>query len=159
MSTQQTNPMANEPSPDMIAEKRIYADWGLTDHEYDLIVDHLGRRPNYTEAGIFLECGQNTALTRSQSQPCGSSGQKMTVFCKDLVKGLGFWTLGMAKRSSLRPKVTTTHLSLNHMKGLQLELVAFCATFSQWVLNQLPFWTHCALVNWTMPRPGKLLTA
>lgn len=53
MSTQQTNPMANEPSPDMIAEKRIYADWGLTDHEYDLIVDHLGRRPNYTEAGIF----------------------------------------------------------------------------------------------------------
>ncbi|GAO99490.1 phosphoribosylformylglycinamidine synthase subunit PurL [Fructobacillus ficulneus] len=53
MTTENINLMAHEPSPDQIAADRIYADWGLTDHEYDLIVKQMGRRPNYTETGIF----------------------------------------------------------------------------------------------------------
>ncbi len=42
-----------EPTAQEIKNSRIYAQWGLTDSEYDQIVSVLGRLPNYTEAGIF----------------------------------------------------------------------------------------------------------
>ncbi|MGY3766584.1 phosphoribosylformylglycinamidine synthase subunit PurL [Vagococcus vulneris] len=44
----------HEPTPQDIKEKKIYAEWGLTDEEYRLIsVDILDRLPNYTETGLF----------------------------------------------------------------------------------------------------------
>lgn len=42
-----------EPTANEIKEKRIYAEWGLTDEEFALIEKILGRLPNYTEAGLF----------------------------------------------------------------------------------------------------------
>ncbi|WP_271492242.1 phosphoribosylformylglycinamidine synthase subunit PurL [Enterococcus sp. 5H] len=43
-----------EPTPKEIKDQRIYAQWGLTDEEYQLIeVEILGRMPNYTETGLF----------------------------------------------------------------------------------------------------------
>lgn len=43
-----------EPTAEEIKEKRIYAEWGLTDEEYRMIEeDILGRMPNYTETGLF----------------------------------------------------------------------------------------------------------
>jgi phosphoribosylformylglycinamidine synthase II len=43
-----------EPTPQMIKEQRIYAQWGLTDEEYQLIEETiLQRMPNYTETGLF----------------------------------------------------------------------------------------------------------
>ncbi|WP_321384263.1 phosphoribosylformylglycinamidine synthase subunit PurL [uncultured Enterococcus sp.] len=44
----------NEPTAQEIKEKKIYAEWGLTDEEYRMIAeDILGRMPNYTETGLF----------------------------------------------------------------------------------------------------------
>jgi phosphoribosylformylglycinamidine (FGAM) synthase-like enzyme len=42
-----------EPSPTMIKEERIYATMGLTDDEFAMIENILGRLPNYTEIGLF----------------------------------------------------------------------------------------------------------
>ncbi len=42
-----------EPTPSEVKEQKLYADWGLTDEEYALIEDILGRMPNYTEAGLY----------------------------------------------------------------------------------------------------------
>jgi phosphoribosylformylglycinamidine synthase len=42
-----------EPTAEQIAEQRIYRQMGVTDEEYDLICRHLGRKPNYTEIGVF----------------------------------------------------------------------------------------------------------
>jgi phosphoribosylformylglycinamidine synthase len=42
-----------EPAADRIAEEKIYRQFGVTDDEYDLICRLLGRRPNYTEIGVF----------------------------------------------------------------------------------------------------------
>ncbi|MBD9898002.1 phosphoribosylformylglycinamidine synthase subunit PurL [Enterococcus faecium] len=43
-----------EPTAEEIKEKRIYAEWGLTDEEYRMIEEViLGRMPNYTETGLF----------------------------------------------------------------------------------------------------------
>lgn len=42
-----------EPTPEQIKEQRIYADMGMTDEEYDLAVEKLGRQPNWTEIGLF----------------------------------------------------------------------------------------------------------
>ncbi|MEI5988806.1 phosphoribosylformylglycinamidine synthase 2 [Enterococcus termitis] len=43
-----------EPTPQEIKSQRIYAEWGLTDEEYQLIEETiLGRMPNYTETGLF----------------------------------------------------------------------------------------------------------
>ncbi|MFT9267737.1 phosphoribosylformylglycinamidine synthase subunit PurL [Oenococcus sp.] len=36
-----------------IQTEKIYADWGLTEREYDIIKTRLGRLPNYTETGLF----------------------------------------------------------------------------------------------------------
>ncbi|MFV0560293.1 MAG: phosphoribosylformylglycinamidine synthase subunit PurL [Enterococcus sp.] len=41
------------PSSAQIKEQKIYAQWGLTDFEYQIIEEMLGRLPNYTETGLF----------------------------------------------------------------------------------------------------------
>lgn len=42
-----------EPNEQEIKDNKLYAEMGLTDTEYDKVVDILGRMPNYTEIGIF----------------------------------------------------------------------------------------------------------
>ncbi|MTD41768.1 phosphoribosylformylglycinamidine synthase subunit PurL [Erwinia sp. CPCC 100877] len=43
-----------EPTAQEIKEQRIYAEWGLTDDEYQLIEKEILKRlPNYTETGLF----------------------------------------------------------------------------------------------------------
>lgn len=43
----------NEPTKQEIKEKKLYAEMGLTDSEFEKINEILGREPNYTETGIF----------------------------------------------------------------------------------------------------------
>ena len=40
-------------SPQEIEEKRVYYQMGMTDDEYFMVKDILGRAPNYTELGLF----------------------------------------------------------------------------------------------------------
>ena len=42
-----------EPTAEQIKDKRLYADMGMTDAEYELAVEKLGRMPNWTEIGLF----------------------------------------------------------------------------------------------------------
>jgi len=44
---------AAEPTAEQIAEHKIYRQMGLSDDEYALICRLLGRKPNYTETGVF----------------------------------------------------------------------------------------------------------
>lgn len=44
---------AKEPSAEQIAEQKIYKQMGVSDSEYELICGFLGRKPNYTEIGVF----------------------------------------------------------------------------------------------------------
>lgn len=46
-------PERNEPTPQQIADEKIYRAFGLTDEEYRKIVGLLGRQPNYVETGIY----------------------------------------------------------------------------------------------------------
>lgn len=43
----------NEPTPMEIKEKALYREMGLTDDEYERIVQLIGRNPNYVETGLF----------------------------------------------------------------------------------------------------------
>lgn len=42
-----------EPAPEQIADQKMYREMGLTDEEFDKVIEILGRKPNYTETGIF----------------------------------------------------------------------------------------------------------
>ncbi|WP_068778256.1 phosphoribosylformylglycinamidine synthase subunit PurL [Paenibacillus sp. GM2] len=44
---------AKEPDAEQIAEQQIYKQMGVSDSEYELICGFLGRKPNYTEIGVF----------------------------------------------------------------------------------------------------------
>ncbi|UOQ84405.1 phosphoribosylformylglycinamidine synthase subunit PurL [Gracilibacillus salinarum] len=44
---------APELSPEQVEQDKVYQEMGLTDKEYDMIKDIMGRRPNFTEIGIF----------------------------------------------------------------------------------------------------------
>ncbi|MDB4867506.1 MAG: purL [Cohnella sp.] len=44
---------AKEPTAEQIADQKIYKQFGVSDSEYELICGFLGRKPNYTEAGVF----------------------------------------------------------------------------------------------------------
>ncbi|WP_027094158.1 phosphoribosylformylglycinamidine synthase subunit PurL [Cohnella thermotolerans] len=44
---------AKEPTVEQIAEQKIYKQFGVSDSEYELICEFLGRKPNYTEIGVF----------------------------------------------------------------------------------------------------------
>ncbi|MCX7572079.1 phosphoribosylformylglycinamidine synthase subunit PurL [Tumebacillus sp. DT12] len=45
--------MRNEPTPQQIAEEKIYRTFGLNDEEYARILELMGRQPNYVETGIY----------------------------------------------------------------------------------------------------------
>lgn len=49
--TQQVS--AKEPTAEQIAEQKIYSQFGVSDSEYELITSFMGRKPNYTEIGVF----------------------------------------------------------------------------------------------------------
>ncbi|ASA25587.1 phosphoribosylformylglycinamidine synthase subunit PurL [Paenibacillus donghaensis] len=49
--TQQVS--VKEPTAEQIAEQRIYSQFGVSDSEYELITTFMGRKPNYTEIGVF----------------------------------------------------------------------------------------------------------
>ncbi|KGA96913.1 phosphoribosylformylglycinamidine synthase [Alkalihalobacillus alcalophilus ATCC 27647 = CGMCC 1.3604] len=42
-----------EPTSEQVKEQKLYRDMGLTDEEFALVEQILGRTPNYTETGIF----------------------------------------------------------------------------------------------------------
>ena len=42
-----------EPSNEEIKLEKLYQDMGLSDKEYDKVVEILGREPNFTEVAIF----------------------------------------------------------------------------------------------------------
>ncbi|CAH0346598.1 phosphoribosylformylglycinamidine synthase subunit PurL [Bacillus sp. CECT 9360] len=42
-----------EPTPELIKSERIYAQMGLSDAEFTMVEETLGRLPNYTETGLF----------------------------------------------------------------------------------------------------------
>ncbi|SHS96863.1 phosphoribosylformylglycinamidine synthase II [Mycobacteroides abscessus subsp. abscessus] len=42
-----------EPSPEQIKQEKIYSQMGLSDEEFQMVEDILGRTPNYTETGLF----------------------------------------------------------------------------------------------------------
>lgn len=44
---------AKEPTAKQIHEQQIYKQMGLSDEEYSLICNFLGRKPNYVETGVF----------------------------------------------------------------------------------------------------------
>ncbi|WP_018932348.1 phosphoribosylformylglycinamidine synthase subunit PurL [Gracilibacillus lacisalsi] len=44
---------APEITPELVEQDKVYQEMGLTDKEYDMIKDIMGRRPNFTEIGIF----------------------------------------------------------------------------------------------------------
>ncbi|WP_054955683.1 phosphoribosylformylglycinamidine synthase subunit PurL [Paenibacillus dakarensis] len=44
---------AKEPTAEQVAEYRLYEQMGVSDSEYDLICSFMGRKPNYTEIGVF----------------------------------------------------------------------------------------------------------
>ncbi|HEY0829039.1 MAG TPA: phosphoribosylformylglycinamidine synthase subunit PurL, partial [Bacilli bacterium] len=44
---------AKEPNAEQISGQKLYKQMGVTDGEYDLICGFLGRKPNYTETGVF----------------------------------------------------------------------------------------------------------
>ncbi|UNK19309.1 phosphoribosylformylglycinamidine synthase subunit PurL [Paenibacillus sp. N3/727] len=51
MAQQQVS--AKEPTAEQIAEFRVYEQMGVSDSEYELICSFMGRKPNYTEIGVF----------------------------------------------------------------------------------------------------------
>ncbi len=42
-----------EPTAERVKEEKLYRAMGLTDEEFAMVEDILGRVPNYTETGIF----------------------------------------------------------------------------------------------------------
>ncbi|KLU39536.1 MAG: phosphoribosylformylglycinamidine synthase [Peptococcaceae bacterium 1109] len=45
--------LKKEPKPEQIKKDKLYLSMGLTDQEYQRIVENLDRLPNYTETGLF----------------------------------------------------------------------------------------------------------
>lgn len=45
--------LMHEPTPEMIHSEEIYKEMGLSDKEYQSVISLLGRKPNYTETGLF----------------------------------------------------------------------------------------------------------
>ena len=58
----------NEPTANQIEEEKLYTHMGLREDEYKKVVELIGRKPNYTETGIFASmwsehCSYKTSKT------------------------------------------------------------------------------------------------
>ena len=45
--------LKHEPRPDQVKAEKLYQQMGLSDEEFTLVENILGRTPNYTETGLF----------------------------------------------------------------------------------------------------------
>lgn len=99
-----------EPTPQEIKDKRIYAEWGLTDEEYSLISEKiLNRLPNYTETGLFSVMWSEHCSYKNSNLFYVNSQRKVNTFYRDQVKVLGLSISAMAKQLFLKRKVITIH--------------------------------------------------
>lgn len=62
---------AKEPNAEQIAEQKIYKQMGVSDSEYELICGFLGRKPNYTEIGVFSVMWSEHCAYKIRSRCCG----------------------------------------------------------------------------------------
>lgn len=61
---------AKEPNAEQIAEQKIYKQMGVSDGEYELICGFLGRKPNYTEIGVFSVMWSEHCAYKIRSRCC-----------------------------------------------------------------------------------------
>ncbi|MDR6225868.1 phosphoribosylformylglycinamidine synthase subunit PurL [Desmospora profundinema] len=52
-NVEEVTTVANEPTPEDIRDRQLFTEVGMTQEEYRLVKDHLGRLPNWTELGIY----------------------------------------------------------------------------------------------------------
>ncbi len=120
--------MPQEPSPQQIADQKIYRQMGLIPSEYNRIVELLGRQPNYTETGIFAvmwseHCSYKNSKTLLKLFPTEGShilqGPGEGAGVVDIVL-----TLVMGGQSFSKLRVTIIQQRLSLFRELRLGLVA-----------------------------------
>ena len=63
---------AKEPTAEQVAEHKLYAQMGVSDSEYELICEFMGRKPNYTEIGVFSVMWSEHCAYKTPSRCCVS---------------------------------------------------------------------------------------
>ena len=116
--------MPQEPSPQQIADQKIYRQMGLIPSEYNRIVELLGRQPNYTETGIFAvmwseHCSYKNSKTLLKLFPTEESH-----VLQGPGEGAGVVDIGDGWAVVFKLRVTIIQQRLSLFRGLQLGLVA-----------------------------------
>ncbi len=136
-----------EVSPEMIETEQHYREMGLTDEEYQSIKQILGRRPNFTETGIFSvmwseHCSYKTSKPLLKKFP--TEGPQVI---QGPGEGAGIVDIGDDQALPLKLKVIITHQRLNLIKEQQQVLAGLFGTFSQWAQDPSPHLIHYDLVH------------
>lgn len=119
-----------EPTANEIKENKLYQDMGLSDKEYDKVVDILGRMPNYTEIGIFSvmwseHCSYKHSKPFLKQFP--TTGERVLMGPGE---GAGLWISEITRRLYSRLNHITTHLQLNHIKvQRQVSAVSYVISY------------------------------
>ena len=76
-----------EPSPQQIKAEKIYQQMGLSDEEFAMVENILGRTPNYTETGLFSVMWSEHCSYKTSKPVLKNSRQQVNRFFKVLEKG------------------------------------------------------------------------
>lgn len=109
--------------------------FGLMEEEYKRILEILGRKPSYTELGIYSvmwseHCSYKNSILEIKKLP--RSGGRLLVGAGEINAGLVDIGDGSAVAFEKSNRTIIPQL-LSHTRAQQQELAYFCVIYSQWV--------------------------
>lgn len=139
---------AKEPNAEQIAEQKIYKQMGVSDSEYELICGFLGRKPNYTEIGVFSvmwseHCAYKNSKPLLRRFP--TSGPRVLMGPGE---GAGIVDIGDNQAVVFKSKAITTLPQWSLTKALRRASAGLSAIFFRWGPDRLRCLTLCVSASW-----------
>ena len=116
--------MPQEPSPQQIADQKIYRQMGLIPSEYNRIVELLGRQPSYTETGIFAVMWSEHCSYKNSKPLLKLFPTEGSHVLQGPGEGAGVVDIGEGGQSFSKLRVTIIQQRLSLFRGLRLGSVA-----------------------------------
>ncbi len=142
----------SEPTPEEIKEQQLYLELGLVADEYQLIIDHLGGLPNWTELGIYSVMWSEHCSYKNSKPLLRRFPVEGARVLQGPGKGQVLWISEMAKRWSSKLRATTIRRRWSPFKvrpPVSGELSGMCFPWEpgQWLCSIL-------FVSESDPTPG-----
>lgn len=122
----------HEPNAQQVKDEKLYLQMGMTDEEFALAEEMLGRLPNYTETGLFSALWSEHCSYKSSKPVLRKFPTEGERVLQGPGKGLESSISVITKRLFSKWNLITRLLQLSHSSVRQLARAECSAMYFQW---------------------------